>query len=187
MLSLAELARQLGRSKSGLHELSARGTIPRNADGTFDRVAVEVALQNRVDPARRKKDRAGGPPSAAEREARAAVALIRRILAEEGAPSEQRQIDFDAVRTAETILKARERDLRIEIERRRLIDAGAARKEVLALARQERDALLNWPARIGPLLAAEFAIDQVALTVSLERHIREHLSGRSEPALRLAS
>ena len=52
-IGLSELARRLGRAKSGLHKLASLGQIPRNTDGSFDQVAVEKALGN-LDPARRR-------------------------------------------------------------------------------------------------------------------------------------
>jgi hypothetical protein len=56
--------------------------------------------------------------------------------------------------------------------------------EIFKLAREDRDALMNWPATTAPLIAAEFGVDQVALTLSLERHIRVYLVERSDPELR---
>lgn len=51
-LSLSELARRLGRAKSGLHKLAAAGQIPKGADGKYDEAEVRAALAANTDPAR---------------------------------------------------------------------------------------------------------------------------------------
>lgn len=79
------------------------------------------------------------------------------------------------------------RKLEHEVKSERLVDGEAASAEVFNIARIERDAWVNWPSRIAPLLAAEFGIDSVAFTVALERHVREHLAERAEPRLRFKS
>jgi hypothetical protein len=90
----------------------------------------------------------------------------------------------EAQRRKEAAL-ARLRELEFEQKSGRLCDVAIVHSEVFAIARAERDALMNWPSRVAPLLAAEFGIDQVRLAVSLERHIRQFLTERSDPQLRL--
>jgi hypothetical protein len=69
---------------------------------------------------------------------------------------------------------------------------------VFRLAREERDAWVNWPARVAALIAAELSascsetaggtvqVDQHMLHTVLERHVREHLAELAEvrPSLR---
>ena len=52
-VSLSELARQLGRAKSGLHKLAKAKQIPQLDDGSFDVDAVRSALDSNLDPARK--------------------------------------------------------------------------------------------------------------------------------------
>ncbi|WP_336488413.1 hypothetical protein [Methylobacterium nigriterrae] len=76
-LSLSELARHLGRAKSGPHKLAAKGQIPKRADGKFDLEAVRTALAANTDPARQTG--AFTPvhgPENGEREAEPAPAII---------------------------------------------------------------------------------------------------------------
>ncbi len=44
------------------------------------------------------------------------------------------------------------------------------------LARDERDAWVNWPARVTAMMAAELGLEQHQLHMVLERHVREHLA-----------
>lgn len=71
------------------------------------------------------------------------------------------------------------RQLEFEVKSGRLIDADAVQTESFNQARQERDALMNWPSRVSPLIAAELGCDQVKLAVVLEKYVREFLSERS--------
>jgi hypothetical protein len=54
------------------------------------------------------------------------------------------------------------------------------------LARDERDAWVNWPARVAAMMAAELEIDTHKLHTVLERQVREHLAELAEvrPSLR---
>ena len=54
------------------------------------------------------------------------------------------------------------------------------------LARDERDAWVNWPARVVAMMAAELEVDAHKLHTVLERHVREHLNELAEirPSLR---
>ncbi len=53
------------------------------------------------------------------------------------------------------------------------------------LARSERDAWLNWPARVSAQLAASLGVDPHTLHVALEAAVREHLQELGEPQPRV--
>jgi len=65
-----------------------------------------------------------------------------------------------------------------------LVDENAgmwpAMAQVFRLARDERDAWVNWPARVAAMMAAELEIDPHQLHTVLERDVREHLGGLAE-------
>jgi phosphoribosyl-dephospho-CoA transferase len=67
--------------------------------------------------------------------------LIRGILESEGAAAGV--VDFQAARTAELILKTRERALRMEVDQGRLCDVDAVYRGVSTLSRNQRDTLQN--------------------------------------------
>ena len=92
----------------------------------------------------------------------------------------------EASRRKENYL-ARLRQLEFEIKSGKLVDADAAKKAVFDLSRQDRDSWANWPSRVAPLIAAEMGVDLVKLAVVLEKHVREQLAERAQPALRIAS
>jgi hypothetical protein len=87
---------------------------------------------------------------------------------------------FAAARAKKEMYLAQLRELEYAVKSGRLVDAEIVRRRVFELARSDRDALLNWPAQVAPLIAAEFGIDQVRLAVCLEAHVRRYLSERAE-------
>jgi hypothetical protein len=89
-------------------------------------------------------------------------------------------------RTANEVLKAQERRLRLQQMKGELIDRTKAVAQVFRLARDERDAWVNWPARVASLMAAELEVDAHKLHTVLERQVRDHLGELAEvrPGLR---
>jgi hypothetical protein len=90
----------------------------------------------------------------------------------------------DTVTTAEAkrhkeIELARLRRLDRQSREGELVLASVAHDAVFRCAREDRDALMNLPARIAPLIAAELGVDAGRLLVALERHVREFLAGRA--------
>jgi hypothetical protein len=177
-------AAALGVSETALRKAKISGRINALSDGSYDIESVREQWSATTDPVRTRV-RTCEPvrtPVRTEEDAREAVSMVRRILDEEGVQAGT--VDFNATRTADLILKARERAIRIEVAQGRLIDAEAARKMVFELSRQDRDSWTNWPARMAPLMAAQFGIDQMKLTIYLDDAVRQHLAERSDPELR---
>lgn len=194
--TVAELARKLGRSKQVIHVLVKNGAIPRNSDGTFDEAVARAAYLRNVEPKRQQPLIAPDPDVAAAMErlpaderpvtiedARDALSLIRRVLAEEGrgmagAPT------FDDVRTAETILKARERAQAIAIADGEHIRRAPAFRQVEEAFAGFRKELQAFPARYGAQIAARLGCDVGDLDAELSAAIREFLATLSAPVVR---
>ena len=60
-------------------------------------------------------------------------------------------------KTANEVLKAQERRIRLQKLKGELIERARALALVFRLAREERDAWVNWPARAAALMAAELS------------------------------
>jgi len=192
-ITLTELARRLGRSKPTVLGLVKSGVIPRNADGSFDEAAVRAAYLRNSDPSKTRKpllgpgshDNAPDAPATVRtiEDAQDAVSLIRRVLAEEGrgmdgAPS------YDDVRTAETILKARERAQAIAVGERELIRKAPVMKHIEESFANFRKELQAMPARYGAQIAAEAGCDVGKLDAALSKIIKEQLDSLSAPLVR---
>lgn len=190
-LSLSALARELGRSKSGLHALAAKGLIPKGSDGTYDADAVRAALARNLEPSRAKPLHGVRPVANAERavrtqdDARAAVGLILQVLNGEGQAVEgDAPVDFAMARTADTILKAYERDLKMARARKELVPLASVRGHVERAFVGYRQSVQRLPARFGAQIAAEVGCEPSALDAALSRAIATVLDELSSPVVR---
>src|SRR4051812_19830708 len=129
-VSRREAAKALGVVEGSIRKAIKSGRIKELPDGTIDIEDARANWSARTDPARSKvrtEPRTEDdevripppPPVRTQADAEEAISLIKRVLMEEGVPSEG-PVDFDQARTAETILKARERELKMQ-ERRKIL------------------------------------------------------------------
>jgi hypothetical protein len=182
MASNRELARQLGVTETAVRRAEKAGRIHREADGAWDLAKVRAAWAGNTDPAQQR-----GGPSTSERSgnrargtvkpvSEAALGAVRETLREHGEPLTAGSMTFMQARTANEVLKAQERRLRLQRMRSELIDRAKTVAHVFRLARDERDAWANWPARVAAMIAAELEVDPHQVHTVLERHVRDHLA-----------
>jgi len=188
-----ELARQLGVSETAVRRAERAGRIRREPDGSWDPTKVQAAWSDNTDQAQQRRE-----PGAGERSGRparmkpvpeTAVGAVRDTLREHGKPiaaAPGQAMTFMQARTANEVLKAQERRLRLQRMKGELVDRAKAVAQVFRLAREERDAWVNWPARVAAMIAAELEVDPHQVHTVLERHVREHLAELAEvrPSLR---
>ena len=186
-----ELARQLGVSETAVRRAEKAGRIRREADGAWDLAKVKAAWAGNTDPAQQRPSPAPGsdagrPERAMKPVPEAALGAVRDTLREHGEPVAAGGMTFMQARTANEVLKAQERRLRLQQMKGELVDRAKAVAQVFRLARDERDAWVNWPARVAAMIAAELEVDPHQLHTVLERHVREHLAELAEvrPSLR---
>jgi hypothetical protein len=78
-------------------------------------------------------------------------------------------------RAAALVVDVQTKRLLLEQRRGELISGPRAVAKAFGFARMLRDRWLAWPAKVGPLLAAQFELDAGAVMVLLEGYVREHL------------
>lgn len=61
------------------------------------------------------------------------------------------------------------------------VDLEVAERVLFEAARAARDAWLNWPARVGPLIAADLGLEADKVTEVLTAHVHKHVEQRGEP------
>ena len=194
-----ELARQLGVSETAVRRAERAGRIRRESDGSWDLAKVQAAWSDNTDQAQQRppeRQRERPRRAALKPVPEAAVGAVRDTLREHGEPVSAGGMTFMQARTANEVLKAQERRLRLQQMKGELVDRAKAVAQVFRLAREERDAWVNWPARVAAMMAAELSassseaaggtVDQHQLHTVLERHVREHLVELAEirPSLR---
>jgi hypothetical protein len=185
-------------SETAVRRAEKAGRIRREADGSWDPVKVKAAWSDNTDPAQQRRgsrQRSDRPRRAALKPVpEAALGAVRDTLREHGEPtaagapgsSPWQAMTFMQARTANEVLKAQERRLRLQQMKGELVDRAKAVAQVFRLARDERDAWVNWPARVAAIIAAELGVDPHQAHTVLERHVRDHLAELAEvrPSLR---
>jgi hypothetical protein len=178
-----ELARQLGVSETAVRRAEKAGRIRRAADGSWDVAKVKAAWSGNTDQAQQRPARSAtlaGKRRILKPVPEAALGAVRETLREHGEPIAAGGMTFMQARTANEVLKAQERRVRLQRMKGELVDRAKAVAQVFRLARNERDAWVNWPARVAAMIAAELEVDPHQLHTVLERHVRDHLAELAE-------
>jgi len=177
-MSEREYAAHAGLSRGAVQKARAAGRLVLHADGSIDAAASDARRAQMTDPARQHP--ATGPSHKPVPEA--AMGAVSETLREQGlpAPAAAGAMTYLQARTANEVLKAQERRLRLQKLKSELVDRARAVTLVFRLARQERDAWLGWPARIAATMAAELGVGTHELQASLSEHVRAHLQELSE-------
>jgi hypothetical protein len=175
------LARQLRVSETAVRRAEKAGRIQREADGAWDLARVKAAWARNTDGAQQRPHHGAMKPVP-----EAALGAVRETLREHGEPIAAGAMTYMQARTANEVLKAQERRVRLQRMKGELVDRAKAVAQVFRLARDERDAWVNWPARVAAMIAAELEVDPHTLHTVLERHVRDHLAELAEvrPTLR---
>jgi hypothetical protein len=166
-------------SETAVRRAEKAGPITREPDGSWNPAKVKAAWSDNTDQAQQRPDRGGRPGlnrRALKPVSEAALGAVRDTLREHGEPIAAGAMTLMQARTANEVLKAQERRLRLQQMKAELVDRAKAVAQVFRLARDERDAWVNWPARVAAMMAAELELDTHKLHTVLERQVREHLN-----------
>jgi hypothetical protein len=161
----------------------ATGRIKLQSDGTIDADRALAALKGATDPA---QSRPQAPPARTRPVPPEAIGAVDETLREQGLPSGG-PMTFLQARTANEVLKAQERRIRLQKLRGELVDKARAAALVFRLAREFRDAWSQWPPRVAATIAAELGIEPHRMQTVLETHVREQLEQQAEPRIELRS
>jgi len=174
--SQREVARRLGISHTALQKAQRAGRIAPEADGAWDVEKVRTRLAESSDPTRRTAAFVAPLPP---RPAAQPLAAQAQTVAPDPLPRSAGSTFHDA-RTANEVLKAQERRLRLDERKGKLVDKARALLLVHRLAKEERDAILAWPARVAAEMAAELGVDAHRLQTMMDTRLRQHLAERHD-------
>lgn len=173
-ISIRAYARARGVSHVAVQKAIKAGHIPVEPDGTIDPAKADAAWARSTEPGRSR-----AKPEKLKPVAEAAVGSVRETLKEQGLPASG-SVTFVQARTAHEIAKAHLARLRLQERKGELVDRARATALVFRLAREERDAWANWPARVAALMAAELGVEAHPMQKLLECHVRSHLAELAE-------
>lgn len=137
-----------------------------------DAVNQPAAVNSPVNPV-------NPPPPVNPDDTEALEDFLERLLAGQYATQ------ADAERVKENVLAAKHL-LAVRKEAGALVEVEQAETILFEVSRAARDAWLNWPVRVGPLLAAELGLEADRVTEVLTKHVHQHLDELGEPEAEFA-
>jgi hypothetical protein len=177
-MSERDYAAHAGLSRGAIQKAKAAGRLVLHADGSIDADASDARRAGATDPS---KQRGGPTPPKLKPVPNAALSAMGDTLRENGLPPPATGgATFLQAKTANEVLKSQERRLKLQKLKGELVDRARAEALVFRLARETRDAWVNWPARAAALIAAELGLEPAAMQKVLEAHVRAHLDELSE-------
>lgn len=170
-ISIRAYARHRGVSDAAVRKAIAAGRITPEADGTIDAERVDREWARNSDAPRN---------GTATRAVKVAVAESSSTTGDGPAALPAGGTSLLQARTVNEVVKAQTNKVRLARLKGELVDRPQAIAHVFKLARSERDAWLNWPARISAQMAAKLGVDPHTMHIALETAVREHLQELGE-------
>lgn len=161
-LSIRAYARHRGVSHVAVMKAIEAGRITQQADGTLDPEQADREWEQNTASPRKKSP------------------MQNHTTAEAISTGSPNGTSLLQARTVNEVVKAQTNKVRLAQLKGELVDRPQAIAHVFKLARTERDAWLNWPARISAQLAAKLDVDPHVMHVALEAAVREHLQELGE-------
>ena len=196
-MSERQYAAHVGLSRGAIQKAKDTGRLVQHADGSIDAIASDARRAAMTDPAKQRRSKAAAAPATPKLKPvpDTALSAVGETLRDEGlpAPVSGGGTTFVQARTANEVLKAQERKLKLAQLKGELIDRNRAVGLVFRLAREERDAWVTWPARAAALMASELgvmiadhgALESAMMQKVLEAHVRAQLESLAEARIDL--
>jgi hypothetical protein len=168
-------AAHAGLSRGAIQKAKVAGRLVLHADGSIDAVASDKKRTATTDPSKQR----GATKAKLKPVPNAALSAVGDTLREQGmrAPTSGTSTTFLQAKTANEVLKTQERRLKLQKMKGALVDKARATALVFRLAREERDAWINWPARAAALMAAELsaALSETDVDVTVETSLMQNI------------
>jgi hypothetical protein len=187
-LSIRAYSRHRGVSDTAVRKAIQSGRITLGDDGRIDPQLADAQWSVNTDAAQQRK-------AVPQREVpQEAVTSVREALSATPSPLGGMGASTGAsaggttlmqAKTANEVLKAQTNKVRLARLKGELVDKDQAVAHVFRMARAERDAWLNWPARVAAQMASALGADSHALHVLLEKAVRDQLTALGDLAVRL--
>ena len=167
-MSRRAYATHRGCSDTAVRKAIKDGRISIEPDGSIDPVKADAAWADNTDASQQRKE----TPEPRDIPSSAPAASSDVGFGE--------NITIAKVQVAEKLAKTQMVRLRVAKMKGELVDRRKAEASVFDLARRERDAWINWPARVAANMAADLDIEPHAMEQVLTRYLRTHLADLAE-------
>ena len=148
-----EAARRIGVTETALRKAATKGRIAREPDGQWDVEKTRRRMVETADPVRSPLAGSGTGGS----------------MSGDATP-------YARLKVAQLALKVEAQRMALDEDKGRLLDAQTANAAIDEIAGAMRDALLNWPARVSGLIAADLGADPHLVQTVLQQHITDLLT-----------
>jgi len=170
-VSIRAYARHRGVSDAAVRKAIATGRITPEPDGTLDPERTDAEWARNTE----------APRTGTRKQAPRAAPALDPAPSGDGSPAlPTGGASLLQARTVNEVVKAQTNKVRLARLKGELVDRNQAIAHVFKLARTERDAWLNWPARISAQMAARLGVDPHTLHIALESAVRDHLQELGE-------
>lgn len=191
-MSERQYAVHVGLSRGAIQKAKEAGRLVLFADGSIDAAASDQRRVALTDPSKSRavpKETAAPKPKLKPVPV-SAVAAVGETLRDEGlpAPTASGGTTFLQAKTANEVLKAQERRIRLQKLKGELVEKARAEALMFRLAREERDAWVTWPARVAALMASELVatlgdgitVEAAVMQKVLETNVRTQLDSLAD-------
>ena len=180
-LSIRAYARHRGVSHVAVKKAIDTGRITPLPDGTIDPDTADAQwAQNTMSARKAEPAPKPGPKGVRLQPSPPAVATAKETQEVAAPPLSAGGTSLLQARTVNEVLKAQLNKVELAHRKKELVDRAQAVAHVFKLARVERDAWMNWPARVSGQMASKLGVDPHAMHVALEVAVREHLQELGE-------
>ena len=174
-LSIRAYARHRGVTDTAVHKAIRSGRIEALPDGTIDSDQADAQWARNTSAPKTGTQRPTVKVKVPEVDGDSAVDRGGAGASSNTSSGGGGGTSLLQARTVNEVVKAQTNKVRLARLKGELIDRPQAIAHVFKLARSERDAWLNWPARVSAQMAAKLEIDAHTMHVALENAVREHL------------
>lgn len=179
-LSIRAYARHRGVTDTAVHKVIRSGRINALADGTIDPDQADAQWERNTSSPKTGTQRPAVKVKVPEVDGegggdRNGAGAATNTGSGGGGAGGAGGTSLLQARTVNEVVKAQTNKVRLARLKGELIDRPQAIAHVFKLARSERDAWLNWPARVSAQMAAKLELDAHTMHVALENAVREHL------------
>lgn len=176
MVSIRQFAKLDGCSHTLVQKAIREGKLPLSADGKLDASLAGSGWrrQNRRDNANGNVANVATPDEPIDPAALDDEDFIAEVLAGRFKLTGVAERVKENALAAKNLLVARK-------EAGDVVDIETAEAVLFEAARMTRDAWLNFPSRVGPLLAAELGVDADRAVEALTAHVQQQLQDLGEP------
>ena len=188
-LSIRAYARHRGVTDTAVHKAIRSGRITPEPDGTVDANRADLEWERNTDSPRQGTKQKAATVKFSQGDVSAAGTASGSTEDPIGSSASASQSSNSGgsnggggggtsllqARTVNEVVKAQTNKVRLARLKGELVDRPQAIAHVFKLARSERDAWLNWPARVSAEMAVKLGIEAHPMHVALENAVREHL------------